>query len=306
MMLTFSRPIYLVLLILIPLIVLTHFIALKRKRVHALKFANFDAIARVKGIDLLSKNIFILILTIIILIALTLSVSGLTYHRVLYSSTFSFVVAIDSSKSMEATDFTPNRLEAAKETASFFVDITPSGTKIGVISFSGNAFISQRLTDDKILIRQAIKEIPLSAIGGTDINEAVITSSNLLEGEEARSVIILSDGRINVGTIDEAISYANNNDVVVHTVGIGTSEGGLTSFGLSKIDEDSLKAVAFNTNGKYFKAENKEELENAFNNILNLRLKKVSLDLSRRLLLLAIMLIVIEYVLVNTRYRILP
>ncbi|MBI2452388.1 VWA domain-containing protein [Candidatus Pacearchaeota archaeon] len=302
----FTHPKYLFLLGIIPLIIIIHFIALKRKRINALKFANFEAIARVKGVDLISKNIFILILTVIISILIILALSGMSYERILPSSSSSFMIAIDNSKSMEATDFPPSRLEAAKETASLFVDTLPTGTKVGVVSFSGNTFIEERITDDKELIKQAIKKIPLSAIGGTDLNDAIVTSSNLLEGEEAKTIILLSDGRINVGTLDDAIIYANNAHVIVHTVGIGTTEGGLTSFGLSKADEDSLKGIALNTNGRFFKAENKEELGRTLSEIVDLKLKKVPLNLAPYFILAALAIFIFEYILFNTRYKVLP
>ena len=302
----FVKPEFLIFLAAVPVIVLLHFYMLKRKRSHALRFANFDAIARVKGVDLLSKNIAVLALTVLIAILLILALTGVQIQRTLYSSSFSFVIAMDSSISMEATDFTPNRLEAAKQTALNFVDTTPLGTRIGVVSFSGNSFIEQTLTEDKAFVKRAIERIPLSSIGGTDLNEAVVTGTNILEAEEAKSIILLSDGRINVGTIEEAINYANNHDVIVHTIGIGTEEGGLTSYGMSKIDEDALKALSFNTGGKYFKAETEESLQDSFNQLMDLKFKKVSVDISRYILMAALILFVIEYILISTRYRILP
>src|SRR3989344_288879 len=125
---SFIRPVYLFLLALVPLIILVHFFTINRKRANALKFANFNAISRVKGIDFLSKNISVLVLSVIIIILLVLSLAGLNIHRTLFVSAFSFSLAIDSSRSMEADDFLPNRLEAAKDTASLFVDLTSQGT----------------------------------------------------------------------------------------------------------------------------------------------------------------------------------
>lgn len=302
----FIKPSYLIFLAAIPLIIFLHFYMLKRKRSHALRFANFNAIARVKGVDLLSKNVVVLSLTILVALLLILSLSGVKIQRTIYASSFSFVIAIDSSQSMEATDFFPTRLEAAKSTALDFIDVSPLGTRIGIISFSGNSFIEQDITEDKEFAKLAVEGIPLSSIGGTDLKEAIITSTNLLEGEEAKSIILLSDGRINVGTIDDAISYANEHDVIIHTIGMGTESGGLTSYGLSKIDEDSLKALSFNTGGNYFRADSVELLSESFNQIIELKFKKVTIDISRYLLLAALVLFIIEYILISTRYRILP
>lgn len=300
------RPSYLILLGVIPIIIFLHFFMLKKKRSHALRFANFEALARVSGVDLLSKNILILILTIAIAILLVFSLAGVKVQRTLYSSSFSYVVAIDSSSSMEATDFFPNRLEVAKSAAKDFVNSAPIGTSIGVISFSGNSFMEQDLTQDKDSLMNSINNIPISSIGGTDIGEAIITGTNLLEGEEAKSIIILSDGRINVGAIDNAITYANNHDVIVHSIGIGTSEGGITSYGLSKIDEDALKAVAHNTGGRYFGVESPENLLESFGQIIELKFKKTSVDITSYLILVTLTLFLIEYILMSTRFRTLP
>jgi len=304
---TFARSIYLFLLVLVPVLIFIHFVILRRKRSHALSFANFDAIARVKGIDIISKNLSSLILTAIILVLLILALSGLTYHRNLFASSFAFTIAIDASRSMEADDFLPNRLEVAKQTAMAFVDSSPPGSKMAVISFAGNAFIEQDLTEQKPFIKQAIKNIQISSVGGTDINEAVITGTNLLRDSEAKSIIILSDGALNVGSIDDAIDYATKNNIIVHVIGIGTVEGGSTTYGgLSKLDEDVLKSMAFNTGGQYFEVENREQLEESFRTVLGLKLGKVGFDLTHYLLLITLVLFVVEYVLTNTRYRVFP
>lgn len=302
----FAKPVYLILLAIIPLLVFMHFYLIKRKKKTALKFANFEAISRVEGVDILSKNIFILILTSLVVILVVFSLADMKIVRTIPASSFSFALALDASRSMEATDFAPNRLEAAKSSAIAFVDTVPAGTKIAVVSFSGNTFIEQDLTDDKILIRQAIKNIPLSSIGGTDLAEAVITSTNLLKAEEAKSIILISDGRINVGTVDDAIGYANDNNIIVNTIAIGTVEGGETSYGLSKVDEDSLKALAYNTEGKFFKALDKEELTNSYREIMALKTKKVPLTMSNYLLIGAVILVALEFILLNSRYKTLP
>ena len=166
--------------------------------------------------------------------------------------------------------------------------------------------IETDLTDDIILIKQSIEKIRLSSVGGTDLSEAIITSANLLEGEDAKAVILISDGRINVGTVDEVILSANKKDIVVHTIGIGTVEGGQTQFAMSKLDEDSLTAVAYNTGGKYFQAQNKAQLDDSFNSILDFKIKKVSTDMTHSLLLIVLILLVLEYVLINTRYKVFP
>jgi len=306
MYLSFAHPEYLFFLILLPLLVLIHFISLNNSKKRALKFANFDAIARVKGVDLYSKNITILSLSVIIIFLLTLVISGLTLHTEAEASSFSFVLAIDSSRSMQADDLPPTRLEAAKQFALDFTDLSPSWTRIGVISFSGNSFIYQDMTDNKDEIRASINNIEISDIEGTDIKEAIMTSTNMLIKEEAPAVIILTDGQENAGGINDSIDYANNNGIIVDTIAMGTEAGGNASYGLSKVNEDFLKALAFNTNGVFSRAIDKQSLSDSMQQIMKLTKKKVSVDLSRYILIALIIIFILEYILISTRYRAFP
>lgn len=303
---SFVQPIYLFFLFLIPVLIFLHVVTLKMAKSRALKFANFEAIGRIRGIDFFSKNLVVLILNVLIVLLVALSLSGLKIHTELDASVHSFVVAIDSSKSMEATDFEPNRLEAAKSAALTFVDISPIATRFGVISFSGNAFIEQDVTDSKILVNNAIQNILLSDIGGTDLGEAMITATNILHSEESKAVILVSDGQINVGEISDIIDYANDNNVLINAIAIGTEEGGRTTYGISKLDEDSLKSLAHNTGGNYFRAESVEELEQSFIDAITLTNRKVGIEVGDYMLMAALVLFVVSYFLLNTRFRKIP
>ncbi|MFH1787375.1 MAG: VWA domain-containing protein [archaeon] len=302
MIFTFTHAQYLFLLFLIPLLFLIHFFSLSNKKRIALKFANFDAIGRIKGIDFFSKNIVNLFLNSIIIFLMILSVSGLTVQVFKSSSSFSYVIAMDISQSMEADDFYPNRATVAKEIATDFVEWVPVGTRIGIVSFSGNAYIEQDMSEDKITIKNSIKSIEIDGWGGTDLFEAVITSANLLMNEEHRAIVLLSDGQINVGKIEDMVSYAQKNEIIIHSIAIGTKDGGKTSYAISKLDEEFLQSVSYNTGGKYFLVENRTQLSDAFSNVLEETNKKVSIGLSDYLILFAIILFAIEFFLVNTRY----
>lgn len=299
---SFLHPQYLWLLFVIPLIFLIHFFSLSNRKKVALKFANFDSISRIEGIDFFSKNVFVLFLNVLIATSIVFSLSGLTFHTIAKSSDFSYVIALDSSQSMEATDFSPNRITVAKQTIVSFLNNAPLGVRFGLISFSGSTKIEKDMTERKDEVKSSLFDIGISGFGGTDIYEAVLTAANLLKNENQKAVIILSDGQINVGNIDDAIDYANDHDLIVHTIGIGTKEGGETPYGLSKLDDDSLKSLAFNTNGNYTSAGDSNELSKAFNNIYQFKNKKVSINLNDYLLLFAFALIVIEFFLTSTRY----
>ena len=303
---SFLYPQYLFFLLIIPLFIFIHIVTLRSTRQSALKFANFEAIARIRGIDFFSKNIVILVFSSVIVFLLTMSVSGLTVHTIIDAASHSYVIALDTSLSMEADDIPPSRFIAAKDAAVSFIETTPIATKIGIISFSGNSVIEQDLTDSKILMKLAVNEVQLSPVGGTDVYDAVITGTNLLAGEESRALILLSDGQINVGSVDEAVKYANDNNVIVHTIAIGTVEGGETSFGLSRVDEESLQVLAYNTNGEFARAVDKNELISAFTDVIEKTKRKVGINVSLHMGITGLVLFVILYYLINSRYRTWP
>jgi len=299
---SFTHPQYLFFLFVIPIFFLIHFFSLSNRKRVALKFANFDAIARIRGVDFFSKNMIMLFLNSLIILLMILAISGLTVQVFKESSSFSFVIALDTSESMEADDFYPNRITVAKEISRDFVDQTPRGVKIGVVSFSGNSYIEQDLSQERLEIKNSINNVEIEGWGGTDLFEAVITSTNMLREEEYKAVIVLSDGQINVGKLEDIITYAQKNDVILHSIAIGTKEGGKTPYAISKLDEDFLKGLSYNTGGNYFIAENKEMLSESFLSILQLTQKKVSIKLFNYLILFAIVLFTLEFFLINTRY----
>jgi Ca-activated chloride channel homolog len=294
-------------LVAIPVFILIHFFTLRTGMRRALKFANFEAIARVRGVDIFSKNIVILLMSIGIIFLMVISASGITLHMEMEASSFSFVIAVDSSRSMSTDDLTPNRLGAAKSVAENFIGSSPMTTKMAVVSFSGSSYIQQDLTDNKDELRNAVDRISLGDIEGTDIFDVVVTSSNLLKAESAGAVIILSDGQVNVGKINDAINYANKNNIIINSILIGTPLGGKSNLGiLSRADEDSLKALSFNTGGVYSNATDNNALKDSFTKAMGLMKKKVSIDISGYLLIAAILIFIAEYLLLNLRYNIIP
>jgi Ca-activated chloride channel family protein len=315
--LIFTNPFYLWLLASIPLLIVTHFFVLGYLKRRAVKFANFEAIKRVTGtkfelknVRTISKNRFLLIIRIFVLLFLIFSIAGPVLWYSGQSSEFDFVIAIDASSSMLADDFIPYRLDAARKASSLFVESLKAKTRVGVVSFAGTSFVELDLTDNMKKTEEAINGIRIKRVGGTDIGGAITTSSNLLLREEnARVIILLTDGQSTVGTpVDEAIEYANKNHVTVNTIGIGTKEGGTFIKGdlLSKLDESTLIYIAQKTGGKYYKAENEGELSKAFDNISSSAEEKIPINLSMGFMMIALALLFIEWGMINTKYRTLP
>ncbi|MBD3164955.1 VWA domain-containing protein [Candidatus Woesearchaeota archaeon] len=310
MEITFINQDYLWLLFIIPFLILTHFYGLKFSRKKAIKFANFEALSRVTGGMKLSMNLPLLLLRFFTLVFLIMALSQPIIWYMGEGGDFNFVIAIDSSGSMLADDFSPNRLEAAKNAALQFVGRVPRDSKLALMSFSGTAFLKQRLTGDFELIREEINKIRVEYSSGTAIGDAIISASNaLMEEEKARVIVLLTDGQSNVGTvIEKAINYANDRFVTVNTIGIGTEEGGKLAGieAVSVLDTGLLRSVAGNTGGNFYRAESNDEIIAAYNEIARTSRKKMPIKLSIWLIALTFLTLSLEWIVVNTKFRSTP
>jgi Ca-activated chloride channel family protein len=288
-----------------------HFFLLKYTQRRAILFANFEALKRVTGSVVLPKNITILVIRLLIILFLTLSAAGVIVWTRGPGSDFNYVISIDSSSSMLADDFDPNRLTVAKETAKDFVNLLNAEVNVGVVSFSGVSKVETSLNGKRAEVDTAIDGIKTSSAGGTDISNAIINSVNLLmtEYDKSMAVVLLTDGQHTTGgPLDEGINYAVKNRVVVHTIGIATDKGGsfqLTNL-LSTIDEPALRRIAENTGGKLFRVGDKVQMRAAFQEIVALSEQNIPHQLRLIFLLIGLLLLLLEWVLFNTKFRALP
>ena len=303
---TFQSPYYLFFLLVVPLIIFIYVYSLRKKNGRAIRFANIDAIQKIKGVSLVSRNMVMFVLTIILSISLVLALSGFVLHTKMDATSFSYVIAIDASSSMNAKDLDPTRLEAAKKTAVNFVESAPIGTNIGVVSFSGTSKVISPITKDKNSLKYSLRNIKPRDIGGTNLLDALTTSTNLLRDKLAKAVILISDGQNNVKTLEEVITYAKDNDVMVHTFGVGTKEGSVSGNFTSSVNREMLKALSYNTGGEYYNITSNNELQDSFQDVLKITETMVSIPLMPYLLMLAVVLVLIIWFLYNTRFRVIP
>jgi len=308
-MLFFVKPQYLALLFVIPLMIFVHISSIVGSKKRAVKFANFDAIKRVSGVEMFSKNLTILYLSIIIVLLLVFSMSGMSFTKEVETSKVSFVLAIDSSRSMGTIDILPTRLDAAKTAATDFLKMVPVKTRIGVISFAGTITIEQEVTDETALLENAIGQIEVKTTGGTNALDALITASNLLINEDAKSIIFISDGNINVNDLQSILDYSQKNNIVINCLGVGTDLGGTEQSGEGgyfTASEEGLETMAEKTGGKYYHVSNVEDFYSAMNDMIELTKKAAVFNMSFYLDLAAMVLLLLTFFLVNTRYRTLP
>lgn len=207
------------------------------------------------------------------------------------------IVALDVSKSMLAEDIKPNRLEKAKHELGQLIDLL-QGDRIGIVAFAGMAHVQCPLTLDysaaKLFL--SIMDTDLIPQPGTAIGEAIKTSVKAFNTEERKYkvLILITDGEDHEGDAVEAAKEAEQEGVIVYTIGIGSPQGvpipEYNSYGqqtgfkkdrggsvvTTKLDVMSLQKIAYQTNGKYYLASHgNTELDDIYAEIAALEEKEL-------------------------------
>ncbi len=180
------------------------------------------------------------------------------------------LIAIDTSRSMLASDVKPNRLARAKLA---ILDLVKrlDGDRVGLVPFAGAAFLECPLTLDYAAFERALHSLDVGIIprGGTSLARAIDVSLEAFDARQSKhqALLIITDGESHEGDVEEAAARANERGIKIYTVGIGTAEGelipvqtnGTPSFMKdrsgnvvkTRLDEDTLKTIALATGGAY-------------------------------------------------------
>ena len=153
------------------------------------------------------------------------------------------VVAVDTSKSMLATDIAPNRLARAKLAALELMQ-TAKADRLGLVAFSGNAFLSCPLTIDDTAFQQSAQALDVNSIpqGGTALAAAINTAlETFKEKGNHRALVIFTDGEDNDEGALAAAGQASKEGLKIFTVGIGSTEGTLVTITDAKGNSDYVR-----------------------------------------------------------------
>lgn len=250
---TFAWPLALVALLAAPLLIGVYLLALRRRRRRAVTYSSIALLRSVIPTrSRWRRHLPVLLLTG------ALGVLGIAAARPQVTSAVpvgrgSIMLAIDVSRSMCATDITPNRLTAAQKAAKDFVRAQPSGTRVGLVVFAGFAQEAVAPTADKKAVVSAIDELVTAR--GTAIGAALLKSLDAIaevnpkvppvgdvndtgdgasagppptatkSGDYAPDVVVLLTDGANTTGIEplDAVPYAVARKVRVYTIGIGTA-----------------------------------------------------------------------------------
>jgi Ca-activated chloride channel family protein len=208
-----------------------------------------------------------------------------------YAEGIDIMLVLDTSGSMQAQDFEPkNRLFVAREVVKEFI-AKRRQDRIGLVVFAADAITQCPLTLDYTLLAKLVDGVDFGMLDdGTAIGVALATACNRLRSSDATSrvVILLTDGQNNAGMVDPitAARVAASLGVKVYTVGVGTRGRApmpiddpvfgrrLVSVDVD-IDEPTLRRIAELTDGRYFRATDRAELEEIYDRIDALEKSKV-------------------------------
>ncbi|MBS1917636.1 MAG: VWA domain-containing protein [Bacteroidetes bacterium] len=325
---SFAYPAFFGLLVLVPLMI-WWYVAKTNANQGAVMVSSVSSFRGVRS----WKNIFRhapFILRILALVSLVIALARPQIRndeQMVNGEGIDIVLCLDISGSMLAQDFTPNRMEAAKNVASGFIDDRPAD-RIGIVIFSGESFTMCPLTTDRNVLKTQLANVQSGLLeDGTAIGSGLATGVDRLRSSQSKSkvIILLTDGENNGGLIDPntAKEIAKSVGVRVYTIGVGTegfapvpvqTAGGIV---MQKekvsIDEKLLTQIAHETGGKYFRATDNESLKNIYSEIDKLEKSRVEITALKRyseefypFALAAAMLLFLELMLRFTIFRKFP
>ncbi len=272
-MIQWRDPLSLAALVLAPAVAVFFVWSLRRRRQALATFVDANLLPAVTpDVDWRRRRIrSVMLCAAVLLLALALAgpMWGFRWQQVQREG-IDLIVAIDTSRSMLATDVKPNRLARAKLAVQDLL-AQISGDRVGLVAFAGTAFLQCPLTLDFGAFSQSLEAIEAGIIprGGTSLAAAIEASLGAFEGRQAehQALVIITDGEDLGGGLDDAIKQATERGVKIYTVGIGTTEGELIPLEQggfvkdrngnvvkSRLDETTLQKIANDTGGAYLHA----------------------------------------------------
>ncbi len=193
------------------------------------------------------------------------------------------MLVVDLSGSMKEKDMLSgdeyiDRLSAVKQVLEHFVS-QRDGDRLGLILFADHAYLQTPLTLDRQTITTQIHQTVLGLVGvQTAIGEGIGLATKTFADSDApqRVMILLTDGMNTAGILDplEAAEIAAKYHTTIYTVGVGAGEMMINDFFFRRkvntakdLDEETLKKIAQTTSGKYFRARDRQSLQDIYTTI---------------------------------------
>lgn len=294
---SFIWPLALLSLLLVPLALGLYVLAQRRRPKYAARFTNLDLLANVVDKTPGWRRHVPAALGLLALTSLLVALARPEFVHKVPKQEATVVLVTDISGSMTATDIEPTRMDAAKESAHTLVEKLPKGFRLALVSFSAGVRTVVAPTTDRDLMNSAIDS--LTPTGGTAMGDgileglaaSVLTSEQPTakvaptpapaDGEKSESppviLVLLSDGANTLGQADpiDAATRAQEQGIPIFTIALGTQDGVATvtdSQGRQRTvnvppDEETLRAIAEMTEGKFFSAPTADDLQSIYEDL---------------------------------------
>lgn len=330
-MFEFRDPLYLILLLFIPVLIYWYFRGQRRSA--RLKYSDVNLVKRLGQTLKQRLSPLLLLFRIVTLTAFILALArpqSSSKEEEVLTEGVDIVLAMDVSSSMLAEDFKPNnRLQAAKNVAKDFIK-SRSNDRIGMVVFAGESFTQCPLTLDYGVLLSLMDQVTVAGKDwdGTAIGMGLVNAVNRLKDSKAKSkiIILLTDGVNNRGQVDPltAAQIAQAFNIKIYTIGAGTQGTAMYPvddpyFGKRyvsmpvEIDESMLSQIADETNGKYFRATDTKKLKDIYDEIGELEKTQIEVKEYTRyeelfviFLLFGLLSFLLEVVLTHTYFRKIP
>lgn len=265
------------LLLLVAALAVAYVVVQRRRPAYVLRFSELDLLASVLPRSAAWKRHVPAVLLLLSLATSTVAFARPTGTVDVPRERATVVVALDVSLSMMADDVEPDRISAAKASASSFVEGLPDRFDVGLVAFSGRASVVVSPTQDHAAVAAAVDSLSLDE--STAIGEAVFASLDAVEsvvrepGQPAppARIVLLSDGSNTSGrSLSMAADAARSAGVPVSTIAYGTPDGTVEVGGdliPVPVDAPALADLASDTDGTSFTAESGEELTQVYDDI---------------------------------------
>ena len=287
-MLRFEDPIYLWMLLIIPILVLMRFIAWRKRKRNLRKFGDPSLLKEMmpdvsKYRPTIKFCLLLSAITILIFMIARPQVGSKISHE--KREGIEVLIALDISNSMLAQDVIPSRLEKSKLLIEDLVDHF-TNDKVGLVVFAGDAFVQLPITNDYVSAKMFLQNINPSLITtqGTDLARAISLSQSCFTQIEhiGRAIIVITDGEDHEGGALEVAREAYKKGINVFILGVGTSKGAPIPDGnggylkdnsgqtvLSALNEHMCQQVAKAGNGVYIHVDNTSDAQEKLNKELS-------------------------------------
>lgn len=275
-MLYFARPLYLWLLLLVPVIVAGYGVVRAMRRRRLSKLGDSALVADLMPSWSGAKGWWR-----IVLFALAFAFFAIGMSRPGVGAKLAqretkgaeIMICLDVSNSMLAQDYSPDRLSRAKLAISRLVDKL-EGDRIGLIVFAGSSFVQLPITTDYVSAKMFLSSISPDSvpIQGTAIGDAIFTAAKSFsaQSDKSRAIIVITDGENHEDDAVDAARQVAETGIRIYTIGVGSlrgqpitkdgelmkdSEGNIV---VTRLDEGTLQEIASAGNGAYIHAGNEE------------------------------------------------